>query len=161
MSSDLETSRRFTKIKERRDFLGMAAIWSAVAALTTALVGAFRLPMPAVFPESNPRRKLGPMKGFLGIDVTALAELRLWILRDQDGLFAVSGVCPHLGCVVSRQENGEYLCPCHGSRFDSVGRVVAGPAPRGLVYFELSLAPDGQLVVDQQKEVTPETRLNA
>lgn len=159
MSTEPIGGGRFATEEPRRDFLGLAAIASAVAALGTALVGVMRLPMPSVFPESNPRVKLGPLKQFADVDVTALPNDRLWIYSEAEGLYAVSSVCTHLGCVVSRNEDGTYHCPCHGSHFDRQGRVVAGPAPRALIYLELSLAPGGQLVVDKQKEVGPETRL--
>lgn len=49
----------------------------------------------------------------------------------------VIGICTHLGCVpterknISASENG-WLCACHGSRYDTSGRVTQGPAPRNL-----------------------------
>lgn len=159
MSDDVQTSRRFAPVEQRRDFLGMAAIGSALAAVTTALIGALRLPMPSVFPEANPKIKLGPVKPFQEAAVTPLPDHRLWVYSDEAGLYSVSAVCTHLGCIVARDENGSYHCPCHGSQFDSAGRVIAGPAPRPLIYLQLSLAPDGQLIVDQQKEVPPDVRL--
>jgi ubiquinol-cytochrome c reductase iron-sulfur subunit len=49
------------------------------------------------------------------------------------------GVCTHLGCVplgVAEGENkgdyGGYFCPCHGSHYDSAGRIRSGPAPKNL-----------------------------
>jgi len=158
MNSDLKSNQRFETPHERRDFLGLAAIWSAVCALSWAMLGAMRLPMPSVFPESNPRVKLGPASNFQGIELSSFPKQRLWIMEDGEGLFAVSAVCTHLGCIVSRVENG-YFCPCHGSRFDRAGKVVAGPAPRPLIYLELTISPDGQLVVDRQKEVPPDVRV--
>lgn len=51
----------------------------------------------------------------------------------------VVGVCTHLGCVPlgqkptePRGEYGGWLCPCHGSQFDTSGRVCRGPAPTNL-----------------------------
>lgn len=44
------------------------------------------------------------------------------------------GVCTHLGCV-PLGEQGEYdgwFCPCHGSHYDTSGRIRKGPAPRNL-----------------------------
>ena len=50
--------------------------------------------------------------------------------RDEKGeLHEMTAVCPHLGCIV--QWNGSektWDCPCHGSRFDKMGKVVNGPA---------------------------------
>ncbi len=159
MSTDLETSKRFASSKERRDFLGLAATWSAVTAVGVALIGSLRLPMPSVFPGSSARVKLGPLAQFLSVEMTALPEQRMWVYRDDDGLYAISSVCTHLGCLVQHDEAGGYHCPCHGSEFDRQGRVLSGPAPRPLKYLELAVSPDGQLVVDQQAEVNSDVRL--
>ena len=158
-NSDLEESPRFQTPPERRDFLGLAAIWSACVALGVALLGALRLPIPWVFPESNSRVKLGPVGLYRGVEVTPFPEQRLWVFSDDQGLYALSAVCTHLGCVVSRQEQGGFYCPCHGSRFDAHGDVVKGPAPKALLHLDLSISPDGQLVVDRNKAVSPDVRL--
>jgi len=57
-----------------------------------------------------------------------------WIRRTQDGkLSAFSAVCPHLGCAIGWDAAaGNYLCPCHDSRFDVAGTRLTGPAERGL-----------------------------
>jgi menaquinol-cytochrome c reductase iron-sulfur subunit len=161
MSTDLQTSKRFQTPKERRDFLGLASLWSAGIALLIGLMGALRLPVPAVFPESSSRVKLGPRQQFQESGVTWFPEYRLWVYSAAGELYAISAVCTHLGCTVAAQEGGGFFCPCHGSRFAPSGAVVAGPAPRPLVHLELSFSPDGQLVVDQQQEVAPQTRLKA
>lgn len=51
----------------------------------------------------------------------------------------VVGVCTHLGCVPagqkvtdSRGEYGGWFCPCHGSHYDTSGRIRKGPAPKNL-----------------------------
>ncbi|MCH8828315.1 MAG: Rieske (2Fe-2S) protein [Planctomycetes bacterium] len=161
LHDDLSASKRFAPPKERRDFLGLAALWSAVAALGWGLLGVLRLPMPSVFPESNPRVKLGPMSQFEGVSVTPFPEERLWVFSQGDGLYAISSACTHLGCLVSREEEGGFFCPCHGSRFGPKGENLSGPAPRPLIYLKLSLAPDGQVVVDKQQEVANDVRLQA
>ncbi|WP_306118505.1 MULTISPECIES: ubiquinol-cytochrome c reductase iron-sulfur subunit [unclassified Roseitalea] len=52
----------------------------------------------------------------------------------------VVGVCTHLGCVPDGQKPGGlrgdwngWFCPCHGSHYDTSGRIRKGPAPRNLV----------------------------
>jgi cytochrome b6-f complex iron-sulfur subunit len=160
VKSDLETSRRFAKPRERRDFLGLAAIWSATVAVLWGLLGALRLPWPWALPESSPRVKLGAISEFANVTDVHFPEQRLWVYRDATGLFAISAVCTHLGCIVSAQDGG-YFCPCHGSRFDATGNVLSGPAPRALKHLQLSVSPDGQLVVNQDKETEADARLQA
>jgi ubiquinol-cytochrome c reductase iron-sulfur subunit len=55
---------------------------------------------------------------------------------DEAGEWLVMmGVCTHLGCVPIGGESGEFggwFCPCHGSHYDTAGRIRKGPAPRNL-----------------------------
>jgi cytochrome b6-f complex iron-sulfur subunit len=161
MNDDLHASPRFAPPPERRDFLGMAAIGAAATALGVAGVGAARLPMPSVFPEANTRVKLGPVAQFLALAVTPVPEHRLWVYSDEGGLYAISAICTHLGCIVQSEGDQGYYCPCHGSRFDAQGRPIAGPAPGPLHYLALSLSADGQLVVDKQEKTAADVRLKA
>ncbi|WP_371668568.1 FAD-dependent oxidoreductase [Streptomyces sp. NBC_00289] len=59
---------------------------------------------------------------------------RLAVHRDDDGaLHALSARCTHLGCLVAfNAAERAWECPCHGSRFDTDGKVVQGPATRPL-----------------------------
>lgn len=159
MSSQL-TGPRFDKPVERRDFFGLAAVWSFFGAMIAALLGALKLPVPAVFPETDSRFPIGKPEDFPVNSAISIPRRRLWVFSDQKGLGAVSSVCPHLGCIVARETDGSsFLCPCHGSKFDGVtGKAISGPAPRGLVWLEISLGPDGRLIVDSKQEVSSDTR---
>ncbi len=73
---------------------------------------------------------------------------------DPIGVFKVDGqlhaltlVCTHLGCLVGfNAEQGEMLCPCHGSRYDANGGVLQGPAPAPLRAYEVRVAGDTVIV---------------
>ena len=63
------------------------------------------------------------------------------VYRGADGTVqAWSARCTHLGCRLDRVVDGVVVCPCHGSRFDAAGRVLAGPATRSLQ--ALRVTPD-------------------
>ncbi|MFC7842734.1 FAD-dependent oxidoreductase [Streptomyces sp. NPDC001046] len=59
---------------------------------------------------------------------------RVAVYRDDDGaLHAVSARCTHLGCLVDfNAAERAWECPCHGSRFDTDGKVIQGPATKPL-----------------------------
>lgn len=157
---ELVKSPRFQKPRKRRDFLGLAAIWSMVSAFALSLFGAVRLPMPSVFPESNSKAKIGPPEKFPKGSQTHLPGLNMWIFHDEHGFYAISTICTHLGCIVARQADGGFDCPCHGSVFDPLGKVLGGPAPKALDWLAISLTPDGQLVVDRVQTVPFGTRFS-
>lgn len=152
------TSPRFDKPVERRDFLGLAAVWSFFGTIVAALIGMMRLPVPTVFPETDSRFPIGRPEQFPRGKAVHLPARRLWVFSDESGFAAVSTVCPHLGCLVQREADGRFTCPCHGSTFDAGGKVVSGPPPRGLAWVEISLGPDGRLIVDSEREVASQTR---
>ncbi len=58
---------------------------------------------------------------------------------EKDAWLVLVGVCTHLGCVPLGQKPGHpqgdfggWFCPCHGSHYDTSGRIRKGPAPRNL-----------------------------
>lgn len=82
----------------------------------------------------------------------ALGDQKVAIIREGDKMAAISITCTHLGCIVGVAETG-FACPCHGSRFDQDGNVTGGPAPKPLPWYEVSLAPNGELEVDKGKQI--------
>lgn len=137
----------------RRDFgerLAYGSFWSAIAA---AVLGMLKLPKPAALPDVSSRVKLGLPTDFPAGSAKLIDGRNLFVFGDAEGVYAVSAVCTHLGCIVTRQAGGEFLCPCHGSRFDARGRPVAGPAPRALEWLEVRQAPNGVLYADLARGV--------
>jgi nitrite reductase/ring-hydroxylating ferredoxin subunit len=87
-----------------------------------------------------------------------IPEVRAWLIRDEEGIYAVSSTCTHLGCLVN-QEAESFVCPCHGSQFDLSGKVLQGPASTPLDHFDVSLSDDGRVIVDRRVTVPRTTRL--
>jgi ubiquinol-cytochrome c reductase iron-sulfur subunit len=61
------------------------------------------------------------------------------VKKGHDNWLIVVGVCTHLGCIPkgqnlgdSKGEYGGWFCPCHGSMYDTSGRIRKGPAPENL-----------------------------
>ena len=144
--------------EKRRDFLAGAAFWTTAGALGFAAAGVARMPKPGVLPGPSSLLKIGPPGEYpVSAEPQRVAGQNLFILHDDTGYAAVAVICTHLGCIVAPTGDG-FARPCHGSRFSPEGRVVQGPAPSPLAWFELSLAPDGQIVVDTRKTVPVGTR---
>jgi nitrite reductase/ring-hydroxylating ferredoxin subunit len=141
----------------RRDVLGLLSLWSAAATLLFGTLGLFRLPKPAIL--STPSKKfrvmlpetLAPGEPFVppGRSVA--------LFRDAAGVYAISTVCTHLGCVVRAGADG-FQCPCHGSAFTRQGDVVKGPAPRALDWLHVSVR-GGAVIVDEGVKVPPGTKV--
>ena len=66
---------------------------------------------------------------------------------DAIGNFGINAICTHLGCVVPwNSGENKYICPCHGSQYDSNGKVVRGPAPLSLALAHVDVDEDAVLV---------------
>ena len=147
----------------RRAFLswgtaGMVTLSSAVAVSMGAVL---RFMMPSVFYEPPQSFKIGKPGDYAFSVPTFLVDEKIFVFRDREKGFSVaSAVCTHLGCTVAHfQSDQKFHCPCHGSVFAADGSVVHGPAPKPLNWFEVTLARDGQLLVDKNKTVPASYRL--
>jgi Rieske Fe-S protein len=145
---------------ERRDFLTQAAFWTTTGALGFATLGIARMPKPGVFPGQSAQIKIGtPGEYPVAAEPTRVPGQNLYVIHDEQGFGVISAVCTHLGCVVAAKPAG-FECPCHGSRFAQDGKVVRGPAPTALAWYEMSQAADGQMVVDLKRPVAAGTKFN-
>jgi len=60
-------------------------------------------------------------------------KARVFVVSSLRGLIVLSATCSHLGCLVNyHKEKAEFICPCHGGRYDLSGRNIAGPPPAPL-----------------------------
>lgn len=68
-------------------------------------------------------------------------------------LFVAIGICTHLGCIpkfVSRLPDGDapgFYCPCHGGKYDTLGRRLGGPPPENLHLLPYALEKESLLVL--------------
>jgi ubiquinol-cytochrome c reductase iron-sulfur subunit len=66
-------------------------------------------------------------------------------VAGQEQFLVMIGVCTHLGCVPIGDGAGDFggwFCPCHGSHYDTAGRIRKGPAPENLHIPEMELSED-------------------
>jgi cytochrome b6-f complex iron-sulfur subunit len=69
------------------------------------------------------------------------------------GVIVLYQRCTHLGCRTPWCSTSRwYECPCHGAKFDQVGEMRAGPAPRGMDLMPVSVR-DGHLLIDTRSIV--------
>lgn len=145
----------------RRHFLeliGLGAI-AVAAAGSVALSGEYL--SPNVVREPPTRFRAGLPEEYPPGSVTLDREQKVFIVRSREGAFyALGAVCTHLGCIANwKPEENQIACPCHGSKFDREGNVVAGPAPRALPRYQMALDDRGALVVDKSLLVGEEAVL--
>jgi cytochrome b6-f complex iron-sulfur subunit len=137
----------------RRGFFQLTLGWLAgsFAAGATA-AAAVRFLVPNVLYEPSQRFKAGRPEDYVDGSVTFLEDERVFLVRKGRTFRCLSAVCTHLGCTVNRVGQG-YHCPCHGSVFDDEGSVKAGPAPRALEWFAVTMSRDNRLVIDKNLRV--------
>jgi len=139
----------------RRSFMGWGgAVFFGLASLATFLVVLFRMLFPSLPPGKSGRFKIGRSSEFPVGTIKYLSDQQVYVFSDTEGIYAISAVCTHLGCVVNKEEAG-FTCPCHGSRYDLDGNVLKGAAPRDLPRYRISLLPSGRLEVDKNNVVKP------
>ena len=91
------------------------------------------------------------------VDVASLRDAESLADRTKPGredMLVTMGLCTHLGCVPlgaaegeNKGEYGGYFCPCHGSHYDTAGRIRKGPAPTNLAVPEYEFMSDAVIRV--------------
>lgn len=141
----------------RRDFLGLAALGTMAAALFFSLFGMLKLPKAAV--SATPAKKFNVTlpENLAEGEAFVPPGRNVAVFRDGDGVYAISTVCTHLGCIVKASAGG-FDCPCHGSGFKKDGTVVKGPAPKPLPWLKVSKS-GSMIMVDEEKYVKAGTKV--
>ncbi|GAB4426353.1 MAG: hypothetical protein Kow002_15680 [Anaerolineales bacterium] len=87
---------------------------------------------------------LGSVDNYPPGSCTVRADIPAVIYNRAGELIAYSLSCTHLGCTLEA-DGAEFSCPCHGSRFDEDGDVLAGPAQIPLKKLSLERGADDRL----------------
>ena len=145
----------------RKGFIGWMAVgWVAFTAATGGfLTMIVRFFFPNVLFEPPQSFKIGKPDDFTVdmVDTRFKTEHGVWIVRNKEGLYALSTVCTHLGCTPNwLSTEQKFKCPCHGSGFRITGIHFEGPAPRPLERYKIYRADDGQVVVYKTKKFQQE-----
>jgi ubiquinol-cytochrome c reductase iron-sulfur subunit len=72
------------------------------------------------------------------------------VKQGKEQWLVMVGVCTHLGCVPLGNRSGDYhgwFCPCHGSHYDTSGRIRKGPAPHNLVVPPYEFLNDNRIKI--------------
>ena len=143
----------------RRKMLGWITGVGLVGSGVLSAISNFVFIKPRATYGAPQRFSIGKPEAFPPDTRITLETRRICVIREGTKLAAVSTTCTHLGCIVGLADTG-FACPCHGSRFDQDGLVTGGPAPRGLPWYKVSLAPNGEIEVDKDTEVQPGSYLS-
>ena len=154
-----ERSRLDPEALPRRDWLGLSSLWAMTGTLVFALIGLLRLPKAAVLASPSKKFRVALPEALPADQAFIPPGRAVAIFKTAEGIYAVSTVCTHLGCLVKANAEG-FECPCHGSKFAADGTVSRGPAPRALPWLKVSVS-GGALTIDEDATVPPGTKVPA
>ncbi len=142
----------------RRGFISWStAVLIGITSFCTFMLTILRMPFPSILPGPSGRFKIGRKEEYPPGTSRYFEKNQTYVFTDTQGLYAISTVCTHLGCIVNKDENG-FVCPCHGSRYNLDGNVTQGAAPKHLPWYKISFLANGQLEVDKKAHVKPGTK---
>jgi len=130
----------------RRDFLKLATRGLLYFSGLLGLAGLLRFLSYQPDPPPPKRFEVGLATDYPLNSRTLVPAIPAAVIHDRNGYSALSLVCSHLGCTVEIKPD-DYVCPCHGSRYDLSGNVTKGPASSPLPSLRLELTKEGKLVV--------------
>jgi cytochrome b6-f complex iron-sulfur subunit len=144
----------------RRKLLSALGWSSLILVCGTGTLSAIRFMYPRVLFEPPAYFSIGLPEQFTfsdqvdshGVSMVMLKwkkSHQTWIVLEKDRMYAVFAKCTHLGCTPSWYEDDRtFKCPCHGSQYYSNGVNFAGPAPRPMDRFKITMDENNQIVVD-------------
>lgn len=96
------------------------------------------------------RRTAAEIEEARSVPMAALADPETDEARVQKAEWLIMvGICTHLGCIPLGQQGdyGGWYCPCHGSHYDTSGRIRKGPAPENLVIPPYVFLNDNKILI--------------
>jgi menaquinol-cytochrome c reductase iron-sulfur subunit len=139
----------------RRALLTVAihALWGSIAAVLGVQTSRYLLSRPTARPPADwvkigdiaslpPEHPVEVAVRRRRVDAwqTSDEKFTAWVLRSGSDVVAFGPQCTHLGCAYQWDKGkGEFICPCHNSRFSREGTVLGGPATRPLDRYEVRL----------------------
>jgi nitrite reductase/ring-hydroxylating ferredoxin subunit len=142
----------------RRDFLAAAAVMATTCALCGSMASADDDKPDWIAAKDLPPEKFdaGKPDDFTkdaGSD-KFYADKQVLLSRKDDKIVALTAVCPHKKALIKLADNGEFVCPRHGSRFTLEGDPTVkpngrmGPAHDPLVHYAIKINDDHHIIVD-------------
>jgi cytochrome b6-f complex iron-sulfur subunit len=141
---------------DRRAFFTKIGLGSLGIAAAGTVVFSYEFLSPNVLYEPSAIVDVGKPDSFAVNSVTMDVNSGIYLVRAEEGFFALSAVCTHLGCLTAwNQDLGIIACPCHGSKFTRTGEKIEGPAPKPLPWLKTSVSDEGDLMVDRSINIPP------
>jgi len=149
MPPESDSSVSESRQSRRKFLLGLS--WTGLSLSTAAFSAAvLKFFWPRVSMRPATTVQVGFPQDYQVGQVVYYPGRKLFVQRDAGGFLSLSAICTHLGCIVAWNADYQmFLCPCHGGKYDALGRNVEGPPPRPLDAFPLRLNDNGLLVVDK------------
>jgi Rieske Fe-S protein len=146
----METNRREFSKKALYGLLALLGLGFLIPAIKISSPRAVRAKELAFFPliSEDDVPRAGVKKTELTFSINGKErKARVFIVASAEGPTIFSAVCSHLGCLVNYQKDkGEFVCPCHGGRYDLSGKNIAGPPPAPLTRYP-AVMQSGMLMV--------------
>jgi cytochrome b6-f complex iron-sulfur subunit len=130
----------------RRDFLKLATNSLLGLSGVLGVGGLIRFLSYEMDPAPPSQYDLGSAGDYPRGSRTLLMQIPAVLIHNNDGYLAFSLVCTHLGCTVEQKE-GEFECPCHGSKYDNRGYVTRGPANTPLKKLRVEITETGNIIL--------------
>ena len=132
-------------VPSRRDFLKIFTNFLFGLAGLLGLDGLARFFSYQPDPGPPTEFDLGDANNFLPGSRMILPDIPAVIYNNSGALVAYSLTCTHLGCTIEPEDEEDFACPCHGSRYTKDGSVLKGPANKPLRQLRLETLEDHTL----------------